>query len=55
MKLRWVPKAKHRADPGEVLREAMGDAAQGLNELALRKHLWFHKHAIAIQPSLVKY
>jgi hypothetical protein len=52
MNRKWSPSAKDRADPGEILREAMADATAGRARLALVKHLWFHKNAIKLRPSL---
>jgi hypothetical protein len=52
MKREWSPSPKHQIDPGEVLREAMADAAAGRATLALAKHLWFHKNAIKLCRSL---
>jgi hypothetical protein len=52
LRAHWSPNAKHREDPGEVLREAISDSREGRHELALLKHLWFHRHAIEICSSL---
>jgi hypothetical protein len=49
---KWSPSPKHKSDPGEVLSEAMLDAAAGWERLALLKHLWFHKNATKLRPSL---
>jgi hypothetical protein len=52
---KWTPTKSHRADPDEVLSEAMHDAASGEPErmrLALTKHLWFHKHALKLRQGL---
>lgn len=52
---KWTPTKSHRADPGEVLSEAIHDAASGQPgrmKLALAKHLWFHNNAVKHRQSL---
>jgi hypothetical protein len=53
VKIPWSATKRHRADPGELLSEAMLDAAAGRVDLALMKHLWFYKHATRLRPSLL--
>jgi hypothetical protein len=52
LKRLWTPNATHRRDPGRVLREAIQDAAKSRPNLALQKHLWFHKRSTKLTPSL---
>jgi hypothetical protein len=47
----WSPPAN--VDPQSILREATDDARAGKFDRALAKHVWFHEHALEIQPSLV--
>jgi hypothetical protein len=39
-------------DPQAILQEAHNDTRAKRYELALRKHVWFHEHALAVNPSL---
>lgn len=46
----WTPPPQ--PDPGVILREARADREAGRFDDALAKHLWFHHHALEIQPSM---
>ncbi len=46
----WKPPAE--PDPSQILDEARDDASAGRHEVALEKHLWFHRHALGLEPSL---
>ena len=46
----WTP--PENPDPQAILQEASADTRRGRYEVALSKHLWFHKHALALQPAL---
>jgi len=46
----WTPPVN--PDPVAILREARADAEVGKYEVALEKHLWFHRNALSIQESL---
>jgi hypothetical protein len=47
----WTP--PDSPDPVVILREAADDAEAGQFEAALAKQLWFHEHALEIEPALV--
>ena len=44
--------APDRPDPKKILDEARRDARAGHFEVALKKHLWFHRNALQFQRSL---
>jgi hypothetical protein len=46
----WTP--PENPDPQAILREARADKKARRYETALAKHLWFHKNALSIKPSL---
>ena len=46
----WTP--PENPDPQAILQEARGDTDAKRYEIALAKHLWFHKNALTIRPSL---
>ena len=45
----WTPPTD--PDVSKILDEAEKDAAEGRNEIALQKHLWYHENALKYQPS----
>lgn len=45
----WAPPAN--PNPSAILTEAERDARAGRHALALQKHVWFHTHALAIEPA----
>lgn len=45
----WTPPEK--PDPRRILLEARDDADAGRLEQAAAKHLWYHRHALAIDPA----
>ena len=47
----WMP--PEDPDPAAILREAQDDTRNGQYEHALAKHVWYHKSALAYQPSQV--
>jgi predicted Ser/Thr protein kinase len=49
----WAPLVKHGElpDPSAVLNEARQLMQAGKYEEALQRHIWYHNHAVAIQPS----
>src|SRR5688572_11688303 len=49
-KAAWSPPAN--PDPHVILREAKADTQAGRYEEALAKHVWFHSHALEIEPAL---
>jgi len=46
----WTP--PKNPDPQAIRREAKADLDRGRHEMALAKHLWYHEHALDLQPSL---
>ena len=46
----WAPPAN--PDPTKILREAEADARAGKYEIALAKHLWFHRNALRYESGL---
>jgi hypothetical protein len=46
----WSPGAA--PDPGKILDEAQRDTAAGRYEDALAKFVWFHEHALEVQPAM---
>lgn len=46
----WAPPAN--PDPSQILHEAEADAAAGRYEIALAKHLWFHRNALRYESGL---
>ncbi len=49
----WAPNLAPGEIPKayEILQEASSLAGQGLYEQALQRHIWYHHHALAFQPS----
>jgi len=45
----WTPPEK--PDPTKILQEAQADTRAGRYEIALAKHVWYHEHALEIQPA----
>ena len=45
----WTP--PEDPDPGAILSEARADAQMRQYSRALSKHVWFHEHALEIQPA----
>jgi hypothetical protein len=46
----WPPQGE--PDPQRILQEARSYARNGRHAEALKRHLWFHDHALKYQPSL---
>jgi hypothetical protein len=46
----WAPPEDPR--PSQILREAQDDALAGRYEVALEKHLWFHRNALRYEQGL---
>ena len=46
----WAPPADPK--PSEILHEAEADASAGRYEIALAKHLWFHRNALRYESAL---
>jgi hypothetical protein len=49
----WAPLVKHGEvpDPGAILNEARQLMQAGKYEEALQRHIWYHNHAVSIQPA----
>lgn len=45
----WTP--PDNPDPFKILQEAQSDTRAGKYAVALAKHVWYHEHALEIQPS----
>jgi hypothetical protein len=48
-KAAWTPPAN--PDPQQILTEAQADARAGRYEVALAKHVWFHRNSLKIDPA----
>ncbi|MCH9791436.1 MAG: hypothetical protein K0U82_11475, partial [Planctomycetes bacterium] len=47
----WTP--PENPDPQTILNEAQSDALAKRYEIALAKHIWFHKNATKLQPAMI--